>query len=138
MRHNARSEFDRRVPRSSDKSEAEVKVHKHPLTAVFVVLAALTALAVLPLGDSPGLVQAQTDEDCLKFVEDRICDDEDEEDEEDEDDEREEPRPNVGGIFGNIDTAQRNRERAGVIVPTPRPAVEAIRPPSTGDGGLLP
>ncbi|MPZ49522.1 MAG: hypothetical protein GEU75_09535 [Dehalococcoidia bacterium] len=60
-------------------------------------------------------------------------------DEDEDEDERFVPGPNLGGLFGGVNTAQQNRERAGVIYATPLPAVvEAIRPPSTGDGGLLP
>jgi hypothetical protein len=58
-----------------------------------------------------------------------------------EDDEEKERVPNVGGIFaGDLDAAQRNRERArasAVVAATPRPAAAApIRPPSTGDAGM--
>jgi hypothetical protein len=61
------------------------------------------------------------------------------EDDEDEDDDG--PPPNVGGIFaGDLDAAQRNRERARASVApatAPPPAAAApIRPPSTGDAGL--
>ena len=44
-----------------------------------------------------------------------------------------------GGIFGDIDAAQRNRARAAASVPTtlqPPVADAAVRPPSTGDAGL--
>ena len=46
-----------------------------------------------------------------------------------------------GGLFaGDLQAAERNRERANasaVVASTPRAVETGIRPPSTGDGGLL-
>jgi hypothetical protein len=50
-----------------------------------------------------------------------------------------------GGIFGQLDTASQNRARAqananaaAAATAAAAPRTETIRPPSTGDGGLLP
>ncbi|MPZ49523.1 MAG: hypothetical protein GEU75_09540 [Dehalococcoidia bacterium] len=60
-----------------------------------------------------------------------------------EEDEAPAPRPNVAGAFaGNGGAAERNRARANAAgaaaAAAAQPAPATVRPPSTGDGGLLP
>jgi hypothetical protein len=116
-------------------------------------LAIAASLEVSGLEQSfAGIAQASDEElqDEIEELEDMDCDvvtktweEEETEDDEDEDDEEEpEARFLGGGLFaGDMSAAQRNRARAqasAAVASTPRPAAAAVRPPSTGDGGLLP
>jgi hypothetical protein len=88
---------------------------------------------------------ALSDEDVASIYESGKCGDERiEQDDEDEEGERVEVRPNVGGAIaafpGAAEAARTNRARAAAaastLAPSPPPAA-AIRPPSTGDAGLV-
>jgi hypothetical protein len=93
----------------------------------------ISQILPLPDEDLDELIEELEDAGCDIVLKEWVDDDEDEDDEG--------PPPNVGGIFaGDLDAAQRNRERARASVApatAPPPAAAApIRPPSTGDAGL--